>query len=189
MKFSMASQESLQQPIYAAGPSWLLSRAAFALGSTVQTRRTVASWDLQKVEESWWIWTILNLPTPWTKPESSGLEKHRRRNEEPTAESSNGGLQPVRQLIHWLQASIHSTDFLMDSFNPVCGEENRACPNRIYFTENQWRTKNANIRYKAPPFTTMPRRKRCKHRAHGSKPVYLAWQSWPEHEVTTRKGW
>ena len=29
--------------IYAAGPSWLLSRAAFALGSTVQTRRTVAS--------------------------------------------------------------------------------------------------------------------------------------------------
>ena len=40
MKYSMA-QESLQ-PIYAAGPSWLLSRAAFALGSTVQ-RRTVAS--------------------------------------------------------------------------------------------------------------------------------------------------
>lgn len=61
MKFSMASQESLQQPIYAAGPSWLLSRAAFALGSTVQTRRTVASWDLQKVEESWWIWTFQHL--------------------------------------------------------------------------------------------------------------------------------
>ena len=77
-----------------------------------------------------------------------------------------------------LQASIHSTDFLIDSFNPVCGGEIESAPTEFISQRTNEGQKTQTFRYKAPPFTTMPRRKRCKHRAHGSKPVYLAWQSW-----------
>ena len=142
MKFLHGIPESLQQPIYAAGPSWLLSRAAFALGSTVQTRRTVASWDLQKVEESWWIWTFQHL--------EPNLNHQVLRSTD--AETRSPLLKVQMEACSQSGSSYTDTAsqypqhrFFNRQLQSCLWGENRVCPNRIYFTENQWRTKNANI--------------------------------------------